>query len=245
MKFKFNFLLVAVLLLTCSSALNWQGAGSWGNGNMTIIWDYINANFSKAWTHNTCVSQGDTTLTEFSSAFSTELNRLWDPAWNVVVVYITDGTNSDSVLYGYAFRDHWMWYNGFLMNDGYYVSFIIWKDYNCNGWASINHNTLTMQVYQGVNTFPTATNGLVYQFLTNFGVNREEDPWGAAGTFLTSLQNSNVAFQGQDKAYTVIISQSISAVYFAKVCALYYAYDQAYNLGISTIWGQSLLLQMR
>jgi hypothetical protein len=68
---------------------------------------------------------------------------------------------------------------------------------------------------------------------------------GVAGTFLTALQNSNVAFQGQDKAYTVIVSQSISVVYFAKVCALYYAYDQAYNLGVSVIWGQSLLLQIR
>jgi hypothetical protein len=70
MKFKFNFLLVAVLLLTCSSALNWQGAGSWGNGNMTIIWDYINANFSKAWPQATVTAQGDTNLVDFSSAFS-------------------------------------------------------------------------------------------------------------------------------------------------------------------------------
>jgi hypothetical protein len=73
MKFKSNFsnfLVVAVLLLTCSNALNWQGAGSWGNGNMTVIWDYINANFSKAWTKPTLASQGDATLTNFASAFS-------------------------------------------------------------------------------------------------------------------------------------------------------------------------------
>jgi hypothetical protein len=65
-----NFLLVAVLLLTCSNALNWQGAGSWGNGNMTIIWDYINANFSKTQPFSTVLSQGDATLTNFASAFS-------------------------------------------------------------------------------------------------------------------------------------------------------------------------------
>jgi hypothetical protein len=70
MKFNSNFLLVAVLLLACSNALNWQGAGSWGNGNMTIIWDYINANFSKAWPGNTVATQSDTTLTDFTSAFS-------------------------------------------------------------------------------------------------------------------------------------------------------------------------------
>jgi hypothetical protein len=65
-----NFLVVAVLLLTCSNALNWQGAGSWGNGNMTVIWNYINANFSKAWTVAPLFGQGDTTLSDFSSAFS-------------------------------------------------------------------------------------------------------------------------------------------------------------------------------
>jgi hypothetical protein len=70
MKFDSNFLVVAVLLLTCSNALNWQGAGSWGNGNMTVIWDYINTNFSKAWLQPTMIAQGDTTLADFSSAFS-------------------------------------------------------------------------------------------------------------------------------------------------------------------------------
>jgi hypothetical protein len=56
-----------------------------------------------------------------------------------VVGYISEGSNNgDSVLYGYAFRDHWMWYNGFLMDDGHYVSFVIWKDYNCIGWITFN-----------------------------------------------------------------------------------------------------------
>jgi hypothetical protein len=235
-----NFLLVAGLLLTCSNALNWQGAGSWGNGNMTVIWDYINTNFSKAWSGATVTGQGDTTLSDFSSAFSTELNRLWDPAWNVVVVYITDGSNSDSVVYGYAFRDHWMWYNGFLMNDGYYVSFIIWKDYNCNGWTSINAN-----VIGGVNTFPAATNSLVYSFVNNWGTEQSSDPWGVAVNCITSLQAYNAAFQGNDKAYTIIVSQSYYARYFAKVCVLHYAYYTGYTIGISTTWGKILLMQMR
>jgi hypothetical protein len=70
MRFNSNFLLVAVLLLACSNALNWQGAGSWGNGNMTVIWDYINTNFSKASPQATLLASTDTTLTDFSSAFS-------------------------------------------------------------------------------------------------------------------------------------------------------------------------------
>jgi hypothetical protein len=70
MKFNSNFLVAAVLLLTCSNALNWQGAGSWGNGNMTVIWDYINANFSKAWPQATTILPSDTKLADFASAFS-------------------------------------------------------------------------------------------------------------------------------------------------------------------------------
>jgi hypothetical protein len=70
MKFNSNFLVAAVLLLTCSNALNWQGAGSWGNGNMTIIWDYINANFSKAWSQATVTGQDDSTLSDFTYVFS-------------------------------------------------------------------------------------------------------------------------------------------------------------------------------
>jgi hypothetical protein len=70
MKFNSNFLVVAVLLLTCCNAINWQGAGSWGNGNMTVIWDYINANFSKAWPQATTILPSDTKLADFASAFS-------------------------------------------------------------------------------------------------------------------------------------------------------------------------------
>jgi hypothetical protein len=70
MKFNSNFLVAAVLLLTCSNALNWQGAGSWGNGNMTVIWDYINANFSKAWPKATVTGQDDSTLSDFTYVFS-------------------------------------------------------------------------------------------------------------------------------------------------------------------------------
>jgi hypothetical protein len=55
---------------TCSNALNWQGAGSWGNGNMTVIWDYINANFSKAWPKATVTGQDDSTLSDFTYVFS-------------------------------------------------------------------------------------------------------------------------------------------------------------------------------
>jgi hypothetical protein len=87
----------------------------------------------------------------------------------VVVIYLPDGTNSDSVLYGYAFRDHWMWYNGFLMDDGYYVTFIIWKDYNCITWSTIDSNSLISNL---VNSFDANTQNAIY-----IGVNAYRTPY--------------------------------------------------------------------
>jgi hypothetical protein len=165
-----------------------------------------------------------------------------------VVVYITDGTNSDSVVYGYAFRDHWMWYNGFLMDDGYYVTFIIWKDYNCITWSTINSNSLISNlansfdantqnaIYIGVNAYRTAAFGPNYN-----------DIWAAAYNLIPYLLQYNPTFLG-DKAYTVVMSQSVNIPkYYASVCAKSYYYNSALKVGYynNGYWGQLLFLQMR
>jgi hypothetical protein len=71
----------------------------------------------------------------FVEQFSTALNAKWDPAWNVAVTMAKGLV--DSVLYGYAFNGHWYWYNGYD-NGKYYFAIIIWKDYNCHGWQTVN-----------------------------------------------------------------------------------------------------------
>lgn len=90
-------------------------------------------------------NSGNTQLIDFATGLSDHLNAQWSVAWNVVVVYAFDG-NWDTVIYGYA---HWMWYNGIKMDDDYYVSLIIWKDYNCLGWFSINGNDNLLSSYPG------------------------------------------------------------------------------------------------
>lgn len=71
-----------------------------------------------------------------ATVVSNDLNDKWHPAWNVVIAYYPDRKNYDTVLYGYGFRDHWFWFNGVQVAIGY-VSFIIWKDYNCIKWYTI------------------------------------------------------------------------------------------------------------
>jgi hypothetical protein len=45
---------------------------------------------------------------------------------------------SDTVLYGYAYNDHWYWYNGYKSSGNMYYAIVIWKDYNCQGWKTID-----------------------------------------------------------------------------------------------------------
>jgi hypothetical protein len=165
----------------------------------------------------------------------------------VVVVYITDGTNSDSVVYGYAFRDHWMWYNGFLMNDGYYVSFIIWKDYNCIISSTIDSNSLASNL---ANSFDVTTQNAIYSGVAAYSVSASSnylDIWSTAYGVIPYLINFDSTFQG-DKAYTVIMSQSNNVRYYASFCAKSFYYNTQLNIGYPNTdhrWGKMILLQMR
>lgn len=66
-------------------------------------------------------------MNTIAETISTRLNTIWDPAWNVVI--LRQAAGYDSVVYGYAFRDHWMWINGVAVPET--LSYIIWKDFNC------------------------------------------------------------------------------------------------------------------
>ena len=104
----FQRLCVLFLLLTFNVpafSLNWQGTGNMSGSNMTEIHTAI--------TNNPITSTtSDADLDTVGQNISTNLNTLWDPAWNVIIVRTKPG--NDTVVYGYAFRDHWMWINGGL-----------------------------------------------------------------------------------------------------------------------------------
>ena len=99
------FLALMLFLHHPVAAINWQGTGNLSSSNITEIWDYINSNFGRNNFMNT--------MQLLASGLSNSLNTKWAPAWNVVIVKIGNADNyNDVVLYGYAFRNHWMWYNG-------------------------------------------------------------------------------------------------------------------------------------
>jgi hypothetical protein len=200
--------LLLAILLVCANGVNWQASGNMSASNMSVVNSYIQTNFSSTYTNEALTVAAYTTITDFTTAFSTELNRQWDEAWNVVVVHINNAReNVDSVLYGYAFRDHWMWFNGYAMDDGYYVGFIIWKDYNCLAW-----NTIRELDFSADTTFDATTNALITAAFTNFKSHATYgNVWVTAEDFVAFLINSNAAFQGSDKAFTLIMSESLNA----------------------------------
>lgn len=42
---------------------------------------------------------------------------------------------SPIIFYGYGFRNHWVWLNGYAGSE---YSFVAWKDYNCIYWYSFD-----------------------------------------------------------------------------------------------------------
>jgi hypothetical protein len=121
-------------LLGCVCSINWQGAGNMSASNMTFIWSTINANIPNY------VSAAKTNLSQFSVVLSNAFNQAWSPAWNVFVFELLD-PSVDAIFYGYSFNGHWMWFNDYAYQ-GRYFSFVIWKDYNCKVWNTIDNSML-------------------------------------------------------------------------------------------------------
>jgi hypothetical protein len=122
-------LLAFFLFCSCVQTTNWQGIGNLTADNLTYIWGTINGNIG-AYTNGATLD-----AVRFATNLSNTFTSQWDVAWNVFVFELKDPT-VDAIVYGYAFRDHWMWYNGFV-NGATKLAFVIWKDYNCITWHSI------------------------------------------------------------------------------------------------------------
>jgi hypothetical protein len=129
-----RFVATLMALLVAANGVGWQGAGNWTSSNLTDIWTFINANYNNLPAKGGSVTFNQTATVE---KFVTYLNDLWDPFWNVVVAVVVADTiaSSEVVLYGYAFNDHWFWYNGYVSAD-YVFGFVIWKDYKCGGYKT-------------------------------------------------------------------------------------------------------------
>jgi hypothetical protein len=127
-----------------------------------------------------------------------------------------------------------------------YYSIIIWKDYNCYGWITLNQDTLLSAT---PSTFPAVDNAYINQALDQYQLTNPDynDIWGVADFSLFKLRSSVPPLA--NSGITYVASQDKNAKYYARVCIKNYFLRQQYTLGTdgdpSNDWGSALLLQMR
>jgi len=130
--------LVILSLASVSICANWEYAGNWTTDNTTAINTAIDEAIK--------ISPDAADITKYNlGTFAQKLSEYlettlqWHQFWNVFVVVQTEA--SDTVVYGYAFKSHWLWRNNvrfssavvplFVHPNGKNIGLIIWKDYNC------------------------------------------------------------------------------------------------------------------
>jgi len=91
-----SFLVLLLILIQDTVSINWQSHGNFSIENITIISNKITLLIPSLVTNSIPYQQAALTL-------SSDLNTLWDPAWNVIISYISMG-DGDGVVDGYAFR---------------------------------------------------------------------------------------------------------------------------------------------
>jgi hypothetical protein len=133
---------VSLFLLICFlggvHCMQWQAAANISAANHTLIWAMIQGGF------NTYIPNAGSTSTNhtlMAGVISSNLNSAYDPAWNVFVFELVGDPTVDAIVIAYAFRDHWMWYNGYSYL-GRTFSFVIWKDYNCVTWNAVDDSVI-------------------------------------------------------------------------------------------------------
>lgn len=162
-------------LVSLCIGLNWMAGGSFTQSEFDILRGKVNA-FD--------ITSNPPTWASSAAAMSTELNNLWHPAWNVVIVFYYDGSNNDAVLYGYAFNGRWFWLNGFQLSNGKFISFVIWKDFNCVQWTTYNPSGGNYPT----TSFDSTTSSAISTKLTSGSQNRDvNEIWLAAQDIQASI----------------------------------------------------------
>jgi hypothetical protein len=201
--------------------------------NLTIIRAKINA-FDRTAFY--------TSYGSFAPALSEQLNTLWPPAWNVVVLFSIDAKNYDAVLYGYGFREHWSWFNGMKTNTGFYISFIIWKDFNCLGWITIDATSSKYKDSSFSDLEITVITNTIQAGYTNRDVN---DIWLAAQDIQAKVATTGGAIFSDKLAFSVVASQAGTPFIYARICAKDFIVVKGVANNGGTASGATLILQMR
>lgn len=97
---------------------------------------------------------------------------MMDSAW--YVIYMDKSNNFDNImtLYGYAFKNHWMWLSNFLEGR----SVVLWKDYNCDLWVDRAEIAFPAGSLPYPNLLPLPLEALEYDGLNTLKLYTEVSP---------------------------------------------------------------------
>lgn len=200
---RLSFLLVLLVLTVPALSDDWQASGNMTESNVTEINTAIK---SHPITSATTAGQMDAV----AQAISTHLNDIWAPAWNVAIVKAAQGSNS--ILYGYAFRNHWIWINGVVVDGmSQRLSYVIWKDFNCGTWTTVG-NAIAL----GSN-FLSDQDAILSTYY--FDIKAYNDIWLSGFNFVEYLQG-NIVFNGA--GFSVVMSSDGNPTFSGYFCMFGY-----------------------
>lgn len=100
------------------------------------------------------------------------------------------------VVYGYAFKNHWMWLSNFVGGR----SVVLWKDYNCDEFVSKSITNLNTKQIPLPTSFNFDGNALEIEGLNSLKLYSElspeylGEPWKMAFDIVTALNNNQNAY---------------------------------------------------
>lgn len=194
----FKFLLV-LALIALGSFQAWEAMG-----NMTDyvegVRGYIDIALAK-------VKVSKVYMNGATYVLANSLNAKWDSYWNTAIFQKIDTNPAlNAVVYGYAFRDHWLWFNSYA---GTKYSFIVWKDYNGN--VTDSFCSMTTTYYINTN-FDADTKAAIVALLVP--ANIAADVWAVAKSIVDTVQARRPG-----ESYSIILypGDSLLCFYFRAV----------------------------
>jgi hypothetical protein len=107
------------------------------------------------------------------------------------------------------------------MSDGKYITFLIWKDYNCIKWITVD---LTDKNFPTSSYTNTDSNSIKTAIQTGYASRNLDDIWLAAQSLQATIATVGGNIFSDKLAYSVIATPTMQGFFFCKVCAKDYIY---------------------
>lgn len=125
---------IIFFLVSSTCSLTWQGMGVMGKTDIAFVESSLQLNFARFLPPST------TNFSKVIEAISKDLNKVWSSAWNVFVFETFDPSVTPT-FFGYSFKGHWMWTNGYKYQNRNF-SIVIWKDNKCKVWNTVDNSKI-------------------------------------------------------------------------------------------------------